>query len=75
LVAATPPRNCAEPGKYDLVSAADFDNFAGPAANAQGNRAAANAAIFNQILFFLRGIYLEGERFPTMGTGNVGGHG
>lgn len=62
-------------GKHQLVSAPDFDNFACPAPNAQSDRAAANAAIFNQILFFLRGVYFEGERFTTMGAGNVGRHG
>jgi hypothetical protein len=48
-------------------------DFAGSAANRQINRATADAAIFDQILFALGSIYFNAERFSTMGANNISG--
>jgi hypothetical protein len=57
-----------------LTCGADFDNLAWSASDRQSDGTAANAAVFDQILFALRSIDFQGKGFPTMWTGNISRH-
>jgi len=53
---------------------ADFDDLAWSASDRQSDGTAANAAVFDQILFALRSIDFQGKGFATMWTGNISWH-
>src|SRR2546423_10214773 len=48
-----------------LICGADFDDFAWSTADRQIDGTAANAAVFDQILFALRSIDFQGKAFAT----------
>jgi hypothetical protein len=56
------------------LGGANFDDFTWAAADRQIDGTAANAAVFDQILFSLRSIDFQGKGFPTMWTGNISRH-
>jgi hypothetical protein len=74
---ARPGRAEAHPSELDSKSLPDCqcNDFARSAADRQVNRPAADAAIFDQILFGLRSIHFKAEHFSTMRTRDIRGDG